>query len=62
LLELLKGSEQEEGPEPKPLLNRDTRIIGNHDILSARWSAAAWLGIVLVVSSVLALGVALLTT
>jgi Mn2+/Fe2+ NRAMP family transporter len=44
------------------LLNRDTQIMGNHDILSARWSAAAWLGIVLVVSSVLALGVALLTT
>ena len=44
------------------LLNRDSRIMGNHDILSARWSAAAWLGIVLVVSSVLALGVALLTT
>jgi Mn2+/Fe2+ NRAMP family transporter len=44
------------------LLNRDAQIIGNHDILSARWSAAAWLGIALVVSSVLALGVALLTT
>ena len=44
------------------LLNRDAQIVGNHDILSARWSAAAWLGIVLVVSSVLALGVALLTT
>jgi Mn2+/Fe2+ NRAMP family transporter len=41
------------------LLNRDARIVGNHDILSARWSAAAWLGIALVVSSVLALGVAL---
>jgi Mn2+/Fe2+ NRAMP family transporter len=44
------------------LLNRDAQIIGNHDILSARWSAVAWLGIALVVSSVLALGVALLTT
>jgi hypothetical protein len=42
------------------LLNRDARIVGTQDILSARWSAAAWLGIVLVVSSVLALGVALL--
>jgi Mn2+/Fe2+ NRAMP family transporter len=44
------------------LLNRDVQIVGNHDILSARWSAAAWLGIALVVSSVLALGVALLAT
>jgi Mn2+/Fe2+ NRAMP family transporter len=44
------------------LLNRDARIIGNDGILSARWSAAAWFGIVIVVSSVLALGVALLTT
>ncbi len=43
------------------LLNRDAQIVGDHDILSARWSAAAWLGIALVVSSVLALGVALLT-
>ena len=44
------------------LLNRDVQIVGDHDILSAGWSAAAWLGITLVVSSVLALGVALLTT
>jgi Mn2+/Fe2+ NRAMP family transporter len=44
------------------LLNRDVQIVGNHDILSARWSAAAWLGIAIVVSSVLSLGVALLTT
>jgi Mn2+/Fe2+ NRAMP family transporter len=44
------------------LLNRDARIVGDHDILSARWLAAAWLGIALVVSSVFALGVALLTT
>jgi Mn2+/Fe2+ NRAMP family transporter len=44
------------------LLNRDVQIVGNHDILSARWSAAAWLGIAVVVSPVLALGVALLTT
>jgi Mn2+/Fe2+ NRAMP family transporter len=43
------------------LLNRDAQIVGDHDILSARWSAAAWFGIALVVSSVLALGVALLT-
>jgi hypothetical protein len=27
------------------LLNRDAQIFGNHDILSARWSAAAWFGI-----------------
>lgn len=44
------------------LLNRDARIVGNQDILSAWWSAAAWLGIALVVSSVLGLGVALLIT
>ena len=44
------------------VLNHDAQIIGNHDILSAGWSAAAWLGIVLVVSSVLALGVVPLTT
>ena len=44
------------------LLNRDARIVGNHDILSVRWSAAAWLGIALVVGSVLALGVALITS
>jgi Mn2+/Fe2+ NRAMP family transporter len=44
------------------LLNRDARIVGDHDILSARWLAAAWLGIALVVSSVFALGMALLTT
>jgi Mn2+/Fe2+ NRAMP family transporter len=43
------------------LLNRDAQVIGNHDTLSARWSAVAWLGIALVVSSVLALGVVLLT-
>lgn len=43
------------------LLNRDARIVGDHNILSARWSALAWLGITLVISSVLALGVALLT-
>jgi hypothetical protein len=42
------------------LLNRDVQIVGNHDILSDWWSAAAWLGIALVISSVLALGVALL--
>ena len=42
------------------LLNRDVQIVGNHDILSAWWTAAAWLGIALVVSSVLALGLALL--
>ncbi|MDX6379934.1 MAG: hypothetical protein QOI57_958 [Rubrobacteraceae bacterium] len=41
------------------LLNRDAQIVGDHAILSAQWSAAAWLGIALVVSSVLALGVAL---
>ncbi len=44
------------------LLNRDAQVVGNHDILSARWMAAAWLGIALVLSSVLALGVTLLTT
>jgi Mn2+/Fe2+ NRAMP family transporter len=43
------------------LLNRDAQIVGNHEILSARWTAAAFLGIALVVSSVLALGVTLLT-
>jgi hypothetical protein len=40
------------------LLNRDARIVGNQDVLSAWWSAAAWPGMVLVVSSVLVLGVA----
>jgi Mn2+/Fe2+ NRAMP family transporter len=44
------------------LLSRDTRIMGNNDILSTRWAAAAWLEIVLVVSSVLALGVVSLTS
>ena len=44
------------------VLNRDAQIVGNHNILSAWWSSAAWLGITIVVSSVLALGVALLTT
>jgi hypothetical protein len=42
------------------LLNRDARIVGIRDILSARWAAAAWFGIALVVSSVLALGLAVL--
>ena len=42
------------------LLNRDARIVGIRDILSARWAAAAWLGIAVVVSSVLALGLAVL--
>jgi hypothetical protein len=42
------------------LLNRDARIVGNRDVLSARWAAAAWLGIALVLSSVLALGLAVL--
>jgi Mn2+/Fe2+ NRAMP family transporter len=44
------------------LLNRDARIVGNHDILSTRWSVAAWLCIMLVVGSVLARGLVPLTT
>jgi Mn2+/Fe2+ NRAMP family transporter len=42
------------------LLNRDARIVGNRDVLSARWAVAAWLAIAVVVSSVLALGLAVL--